>query len=305
MSMSHRLCLYLEDRTLIRAREGRHNFIAHVQAAAEIAGWPTTLRRNSWISQRLCSLRSEFALFHMQGPIGPRSLTIRRAYVGAFWNIETQSRREHFEIAGRVFDPDEVPRKEAQTFRKNWLKWAHERVDKTITSDGYIFVPLQARLFDRRSWQHCTPTEMLEHVVATNPERKVVVTLHPRVSYTDAERRFVRSFCERHPAVTVSEKPMAELLETCDAVATMNSAVAFHGLFFRKPAVLFADADFHHIARKVDLKNPSEAFRDVTGHEAEYSKFLYWFLKMNTINGGRDTAPLQILDRLGKLGWPL
>ena len=257
------------------------------------------------MSQRLSTLRRCYGLYQMEGPTGPRALIMRRAYVGAFWNIETQPRRERFEIAGRVFEPDDIPAEAAESFRRSWLKWTHEQTDERIAREGFLFVPLQSRLFERRNWQACSPVEMLDHVLAANPDSPVVVSLHPRATYSTAERAFLTDFLEKHPRVTLSDRPMADLLATTDAVVTMNSAVAFHGFFFRKPAVLFADVDFHHIARKADPQNPEKAFYDLKNHQPDFARYLYWFLKVNAINGGKDTAPMQILERLSHLGWPL
>ena len=65
------------------------------------------------------------------------------------------------------------------------------------------------------------------------------------------------------PRLRLETGGAAEALAACDLVVTQNSAVAFNGYFFHKPAVLFAEIDFHHIAASVPRLGVAAAFRAV------------------------------------------
>ena len=96
---------------------------------------------------------------------------------------------------------------------------------------------------------------------------------------------------------------MQEALRVCDYVVTENSSAALSGMFFHKPAILFAKIDFHHIALNVEDLGVEEAFRRVGGHSPDYDTYLHWFIALNSIKADAEDAEAQILAAVRRHGW--
>ncbi|NNE50798.1 MAG: hypothetical protein HKN30_00165 [Sulfitobacter sp.] len=145
---------------------------------------------------------------------------------------------------------------------------------------------------------------MVEHVLA-HADREVVATLHPKEDYSALDLTAFRALATRYPRLTVATGQMDRYLATCDYVVTQNSGVAFSGYFFRKPALLFAPIDFHHIAIKANLTDLPDSFARVATHQPDYERYIWWFWQDQSINAGRDDALDKIAARLKRFGWPV
>ncbi len=303
VSGTRTLDIYLDDAMRRSVERGRHNYFARVQAAFEAAGLRVRLREDTQ-AERLASVaRPGWALFHMQEPPHPRALTTRRAYVYPFWRIERTNRRWQTEVATTVFPQEAIDPDAAQRFFDFWRRRQYGAVTPP-QSDGYVYVPLQGRLLDRRSFQTMAPIDMLREVLAEVPGR-IRVTLHPKEVYAPAELQALDRLARAHPRLELSAEPPEVLLPGCDMVVTQNSAVAFQGYFYKKPAVLFARIDFHHIAARVDVLGVPEAIRHAREARPDYARYLYWFLQEMAINAGKDDAPAQILKTVRRRGWDI
>ena len=95
-------------------------------------------------------------------------------------------------------------------------------------------------------------------------------------------------------------------MNACQLVVTQNSSVALAGFFFRKPAVLFAQIDFHHIAGNVPRDGEDRAFA-TWRNDAEYEAYIWWFLQHMSINAGRP--PEEVTEKIASVlwnhGWPV
>jgi hypothetical protein len=80
--------------------------------------------------------------------------------------------------------------------------------------------------------------------------------------------------------------------------------MALIGYFARKPAVLFAEADFHHIAGSVTRDGIERAFAPL-GPDVSYAPYVYWFFKMHAITSWSEDVHRQIADRLRQHRWPV
>ncbi|SEO10660.1 hypothetical protein SAMN04490248_101370 [Salinihabitans flavidus] len=241
----------------------------------------------------------------MREPFPDRAVTIRRAYYYPFWQIERTAQRWNWDVARSAFDPNEVPRDDAQRFYRFWQNRLFGAAPKATSREGFIYVPLQGRLADHRSFQSCSPFEMLEQVLERAGVRRVVATLHPNESYSKDDLDRLDSMARRHGSLSVSTAGMQDLLQRCDFVVTQNSSAAFAGYFFGKPSVLYARIDFHHIAASVEKLGTSGAFDAVEQMRPDYAAYLWWFLQHMSINAGRPDAEDRIAVRLGGFGWPV
>lgn len=243
-----------------------------------------------------------YSLLHMMEPAGPRSLCLRLAYLYPFWRIETTNERWHFDVAKARFDAAQIRDKTGVLQSR-----LRQRLfgDVAARDDGFILMPLQGRLLEQRSFQSMSPVAMVKTVLARFPDRAVIATLHPRESYDPAEQAALADLAQDHPQLTVQIGGSDALLPRCHLVATQNSSVAFKGFLLNKPAILFAEIDFHHIAGSVPRDGVQAAFDRLSGPIPDYAAYVAWFLRRHAINAQSDTAEDRIRARLQKLGWPV
>lgn len=298
------MTFYLDDGLRESAEAGEHNFIAKVSSVLRNAGFDVVYRANSQAARLSSALRSGYAMFHMDQPTHPRALTMRRVYHYPFWQIETTTERWNWAVAKTPFDPETVEPKEARRFHGFWRRRLFPDAPP-VSLEGFVYVPLQGRLTECRSFQAASPVEMVEAVLRHDTSRLVIATFHPGETYGDAERQAIYSLAERHPRLSVKTGSMERLLPGCDYVVTQNSSAAFNGILFEKPFILFGKSDFHHIGANVQALGQSEAFRTVTEHVPDFAAYLWWFWQEMSINAGRDEAEAKIAAAFARGGWPI
>jgi len=299
--MARILRIYLEDGLRQDAEAGRHNFFRILRAAFEARGFQVAFHRSTPAERIRSAIRPGYTLLHAEEPEHDRALTVWRAYLYPFWRIERTARRAAWRLAGQAFDAAAVDGKAAERFLAFWQGRLMSEPPRPPGS-GYVFVPLQGRLLEHRSFQTMSPIEMLRCLLAEETQRRILVTLHPGEIYEPAERAALEAL---GPRVAVVQGGPHEMLSGCDYVVTQNSGVAFLGLFQARPVALFAEADFHHVAHRVDRLGPAEALRRAReeGRIADAARYLYWFLQLGCVNAGRPEAGERILARCAELGW--
>jgi len=295
-----RVDIYLEPALRESAEAGAHNFIRRVTHVLENARFRVAFRDSGGPVRD----PDGYALSHMTPAPTARGLVFRRCYHYPFWQIEARPERWLWDVAQAQFNPAQVQAKAAGQFYRFWQNRLFAEAPQQVRRDGPIYVPLQGRLLQRRSFQSCTPMEMLEHTL-DHGDRPVVAALHPKEDYTAQEQTALETLAARHPQLQVTMGEMERHLATCAYVVTMNSAAAFSGYFFGKPALFFGDIDFHHIGVKADLSDLEAGFATVAQAKPDYAAYLYWFWQENCINAGRPEAEEKIAARLRRFGWPV
>lgn len=304
MSGTRHLAFYLEDGLRQSGQAGEHNFLRLIAEVAQEAGFTLDWRPDTEAERAASASRPGYALLHMAEPPHDRALTIRRVYHYPFWAIERSSQRWEWEVARSRFPAHRPPRKEAQRFYRYWRGRLFGAAAEQATRAGFVYVPLQGRLLQHRSFQSCTPLEMLGAVLA-HDDRPVIAALHPKESYSDEELTELLRLERDTPRLSVRLGEMPALLAGCDYVVTQNSSAAFNGYFFGKPAVLFAQSDFHHIAADATRLGAPEALRAAPQMQPDYAGYIHWFWQQMSINAGRPEAKEKIRGRLRAAGWPV
>ncbi|SMC96946.1 aminoglycoside phosphotransferase family protein [Primorskyibacter flagellatus] len=293
--------LYLTSKSLERARHGEHEVYNAIQEVGRQTGTEVTLSRNA-PKHRQSEASAEMSLVHMSEPIGRNGLVFRRLYAGTFWQFERCAARWQWQSAKALFDPGKIDAAAAATFFDDWQERLFGRRAKQASRDGFIYMPLQGRLMQHRSFQSTSPIKMIEEALQ-NSSLPIVATLHPNESYSDAEQKALDALQAQYPRFRVENMGMEEALATCDLVVTQNSSAAFHAMFFGKPSVLFAGVDFHHICANVPKIGVSEAFAQAKVAQPEFAKYIYWFWKMNAIDLEDNASIERLISRLNALGW--
>lgn len=294
------LWIYLDEPTLHRVERAEHHFFKRLIGAVEAAGWQVALRESTLAEEAAAPERPGYALYHMEAPTHARALTCRRAYIGAFWRIEAQAERWEWPIARAEFRPEEVDARRAENFANYWRKRLYSGVNRG--DDGFIFLPLQGRLLEARGFQALGPLEMIDETLART-DLPIRARLHPRESYLPEELDALAEIAAREPRFTLVETPARDLLARCRMVVTQNSSLAFEGFLLHKPAIVFAQIDFHHIARSVPRDGLEAAFSPAPA--PEFDRYMLWFLKETALNAGSPAFETQLLLRLRAAGWPI
>lgn len=303
MARRKKLRLHYGPGLYTRGVAGSHNFTTLIQGAFEGAGFDVSIARDTRAERLRSKLSGAFTITDASSPLNDRSLVMRRAYVGAFWRLERSQKRWEFEVAKKAFDPNTVDGDAAAVFMQRWQETLFGSAPENARRGGFVMIPLQAKLLDKRSFQVMAPIQMVDAVCREGPPKPIVVTLHPGVTYGADELAALDSLVARHERLTISKANSNELLRTCDAVVSQNSAVAFSGYFFRKPAVLFSKIDFHHIAARVDNLGVVGAFEEIESARPDYARYLFWFLRLNAIGAGQPDAQARILQSARQADW--
>jgi len=300
MSPTTLLRVYLEPSMLNSAREGSFNFLNVLRRAVEEAGWRVEWCETGREARNRAPDLDGYALYHAEAPTHDRALTFRRAYHYPFWQIERAQQRWRFDVARSPFDPQAIDPEEARGF----MDRLRERVlpGPPPRRGEHILVPLQARLRECRSFQTMSPLEMLDRVAATG--RPVTATLHPKLDLPAGDTEALHELARRHGNLRIGGRT-TELLSDCAFVATQNSGAAFDGYILGKPAVLFAQIDFHHIGLNVAEMEAGPALAAAMRHAPDFDRYVYWFLQEKSVNATLPDAAERIRAAMRKGGWPI
>lgn len=294
------LRMYLEDPLRESAQAGSHNFINLMLDVVQKAQF-----RVEFHSVHDIGIHGDDAsMAHMKEPPNSKGLVFRRSYHYPFWQIEQTNKRWNWDVAKANFDPS-VNAPDAARFYGFWQKRLFGDATQKTSNDGFVYVPLQGRLSQHRSFQSCSPIQMIEHCLEHDPQRKIIATLHPNEHYSEAEIATLESLQRKHKRLTIGVGDMVQHLQGCDYVVTQNSSAAFAGYFFGKPTLLFGQIDFHHIAEIADINDLAESFANVAALRPAYDTYIWWFWQQNSINAGREDARSKIAARLKRFGWPI
>jgi hypothetical protein len=294
---------YLRESLRRRVEAGNHNFINKFTSVLQSEGFDIRFHDNSLHERIQSTERSGYSVFLMKEPTNDRGLTIRQNYFSPFWSIEKTGKRWEWAVAKARFETASATPRRTNQFVRYWRGKFFKNTAENTSQDGFVYVPLQGKLLLHRSFQFCSPIEMLEYLLEYDTFRNFVVTLHPKENYSDEETQALFDLENKYPRLTVSNRDAVSLLQGCDYVATQNSAAAFSGYFFRKPAVLFGRINFHHIAANVHDLGPKEAISRVTELRPDFASYLWWFLQDMSINVGRPEAEDKIKSVLKSVGW--
>ena len=294
------LRVYLHGHMLQTARAGTFPVMAVLQRTVEAQGWTVAFERASGQAPETPPPPGDYALYHMKRPLHPRSLTMRRAYHYPFWQIERVAERWRFRVARADFNPTGIDPDAAAVFVRSLRRRVLAGPDP-VRGD-HVLVPLQGHIRQTRSFQTMSPVEMLDAVCRTG--RPVVATLHPSEHYDADDHAALAALSARHRDLTIGGDTM-RLLRDCAFVATQNSAVAFDGMILGKPAVLFAQVDFHHVALNVAELGAEAALAAADRHTPDTARYLWWFLKQNSIDAQAPDAGQRMLAAMRAGGWAI
>lgn len=305
MSAPDTVTFYLHPQLRKQAERGNHNFIGKISEVLVDAGLTVAFDDDDDLARLRAITRSGRGLFLMDPPPNARGLTFRKTYIYPFWHIEKEAERWKWPVARDKFHPGSVDLRKALNFYRFWRHRLFAFLPQDARKDSFIYIPLQGQLLRKRSFQSCSPLDMIRTTLEHDTSRQVIATCHPTETYSTEEQSALQDLAAKHSRFLLTDRSVDDCLQTCDYVVTQNSSVAFKGYFFAKPAILFGKADFHHIALNIEQIGAEQAFDDILGHRPDYAVYLYWFLQLRAINAGRPEAKKKITNTLRSHGWPV
>lgn len=303
MAVARILRIYLEKAEVARARAGNYPLMNRIKAAFVGQGFRVEFVQNTQEQRLKSAARNGYSLFFMQDPFHARALNLRLAYYFPFWRIEETAERWAFDVALKDYNSAGLETDIARKWADRWRGFLFKGKAARPVQEGIVYVPLQGRLLERRSFQEASPVEMIRHVLEQDRSRKILLGLHPKESYSGAEMVALETIESKNPRLKIIKGEMEEALRVCDYVVSENSAAALSGMFFGKPAILFAKIDFHHIALNVGDLGIGEAFAQIETHRPDFDTYLHWFIALNSIKADAADAEARILETVRSHGW--
>jgi hypothetical protein len=299
------LRIYLDPVMLGMAREGTFGFVNRVTEAFEGVGFKVDLVRDSDAERLKSAARRGYSLFLMKDPFHPRALSMRKAYYYPYWRIEKSAERWAFDVARKTFDSAAIDPHIAKKWAADWGRYQFRDAPARAVRDPMIYVPLQGRILQRRSFQSMSPLAMIREVQARAGDRRIILAMHPGETYEPEEIAAMEALTKADSRISLQTGGMEEALRCCETVVTQNSTAALSGFFFQKPAILFAKTDFHHQMPKVTDLGVDEAFRQAVETEPDYAQYLYWFIHLNAIKADEPEAPARIIQTCRAREWEI
>ncbi|SEV90891.1 hypothetical protein SAMN04488515_0177 [Cognatiyoonia koreensis] len=302
--MTRTVDFYLRPRTIRQLTDGTgHRFYSRAMTAFESIGLQVNLIDDSNDIRKESLFAPCFALFDHKVPIHDLSLDVRRTAIGPFYRMEKSPIRAKYRLVDRPFCPADIPAQKAQSFFRIWQKLIVK--PKTTEASGVVLVALQGQLLARRSQQAVSPVDMIRATMAHEKDRQIWLKLHPKESYSVDELAAIAQFAS-DPRVTVFDGDLDTALHACDYIVTQNSSVVLRGLFYQRPAIVFADCEFHHPFKSVRRGVPvAAAFDTVMTDQPDFAAFAYWYLQLNCINTSREWVEEMILTQCREFGWDI
>lgn len=290
--------IHLHEKHLVAiAQKNSPRFLTLAKVLCD-AGYKVSFHPNTFLHRLWSSLLPVNIIADLSYDTQLPGMLFQRAYISRFWRLENTNQRDDWVITNLEFEPDSVNNKLAERF----FRVRAPKISTEVAPEKpYIFIPLQATLLEKRSFQTASPIDMVRITTEQDQSRQVVISVHPTGHYSKAEMSAVEELIQ-HPRISQSTGSMDTLLAGCDYVVTENSSVALHGVLHRKPAILFATSEFHHIFQYVPKIGIEEAFRRVLIDEPKYVEYFYWFFKMNMIPSEAGNLEEILKKRLQLLG---
>lgn len=299
------LRIYLDTVMLGMAREGTFGFVNRVTEAFEGIEFKVELVRDTDAERLKSAARRGYSLFLMKDPFHPRALSMRKAYYYPHWRIEKSAERWEFDVARKPFDFTEIDPHVAKKWAVDWGSYLFRDAPARAVRDPMIYVPLQGRILQRRSFQSMSPLAMVREVQARAGDRRIILGMHPGETYEPEEIVALEALSKVDSRISLQTGGMEEALRRCELVATQNSTAALSGFFFQKPAILFAKSDFHHQMPGVADLAVDDAFRKAAETEPDYARYLYWFIHLNAIKADEPDAAMRIIQTCRARGWDI
>ncbi len=243
-----------------------------------------------------------------RGPGRPRRgqgiLHVAKGYVDGYWYMDPMGHRENSSILSKDFDPKaiepEIPNAFFKQIRQQNVHQGQSQRAQTERGAGEVINGAIAIMLQRMVPGEapkdaiCTEAEMVRAVVAARGDRPVMIKFHPFGATQDVKKA-VSDVVDPTAGVHLVEANVHDILEAAAMVCTQTSGAGFEAYLHRTPTLLFAGADYHHIAFQVtSLDDLPDLFVQAETQRFPFPKYVHWFLEQNLYRQDAD----DLHDRL-------
>ena len=242
----------------------------------------------------------------------PGVLNCAVAYFWEFWHLDPIGTKALSSIGGLDYDPASMPYGRAERFFEAQrarlvaprLSKYGQKTEVTAVPPGALAVFLQGEFPMKQGVTTFDDLAMLRAVRDWQGDRPIVVKPHPLVKnpFTLAGLRVAVHGDDR---ITLTDANVHDILATCAATVSINSTVALEGYLHRKPAVLFGQSDFHHLAGRVRAPEDFAAVLDAQlARRGGYAQYLAWYFLRHCLRLGSPGLEAAIWSRFAAAGFP-
>lgn len=268
-------------------KAGRYGFFRHLFKVCEELGFPVALMphaRPAYVAR--AGLRAVHIYFTFQDlPTGPRTIFASPGYLNDYWYFDQAGHRARSSTGRREFVQDGIEAADANAlFAKLRRRYVRQQETSryqpedsaSAIPDGAIALMLQYHRDDSAPrGAVCSELEMIDSVIRGRADRPVVIKTHPG-GVQPATARAIERAERQFDNVQRMDANVHEILEKAKLVCCFNSATGFEAMLHRVPALLFADADFHHCQTRVtDLSEVPRQIEAALERKVNYPKYLY------------------------------
>lgn len=234
------------------------------------------------------------------------------AYLWEFWHLDPAGTKAFSSIGTRRFDAARIDRDRAARFRETlWARYVDKRRSKHVQEtrqedlpDGALAVFCQGHYPVKSGATDFSDVQMVEAVRTQAGDRPVLLKLHPAETAVQDEAR-LRALADGDPRLRITQANVHDILSRCAAMVSINSTVALEGFIHRKPAILFGQSDFHHIAGRVARPDGFGAvLAEQLSARPDFDAFLAWYFLGNCLRINAKTLEDRIWERFAAVGFP-
>jgi hypothetical protein len=242
----------------------------------------------------------------------PRVLNCGSAYISPFRYLDPWGIRAFSSIAGQVFDAKRIPFEAAHGFHARLVKRLVEtRRSRYHQPETSVPVPANCIAVFLQTEQHrsvgetcyLSMREMVLALLARTDPRPIVIKPHPRdVDFSTLD--WLANLVPTDARLHIIPANIHDILEACDVVVTINSAVGIEAMVHSKPVVLCGHCDFHHCAETAkQISDLDGAIARAEATEWPFAAFLTWFYRRKCIDPRSETLGQHILARISHTGF--
>jgi hypothetical protein len=292
----------------------RFKLLAALADHALAQGWQVRLMRIQPDAQEIAATESRHLHIFMEdrGFYGPNIFHSTPGYLRGFWFFDEIGNRNNSKQRLAHFAERAVPKRRAEAFfnklaaeviGQNRSKFTQPPLGEAKIEAGCLAFFAQDFNPPKYHRHFMTVSEMIEAAIAAKGTRKLYIKPHPNQSISELET--LASYDDPAKGVHLVVASIHDLLQACDAVLTLSSAVGFEAFLHRKPVILGGETDFWQNA--VTLTDPTRmasAIEAALARDWPFEAYLYWYLREYSLRDRAEDLP-RILAALHRRGYAL
>lgn len=242
----------------------------------------------------------------------PNVLNGAPAYLKGFWHLDPNGVRCFSSIGAKPYRPDMVPFRYARKFygrlqaglKDQRRSRYNQSRTQTALPKGAVSVFFQGGFPKRVGATAFSDIEMLEDVLEGVGDRPVLVKPHPNVVDV-ATMMELSEIVARDSRVVVTDANIHDMFAASCATVSANSAVSIEGFLHRTPAILYAQADFHHFAESITGPGQfAAALARAQQRQGGYAQYMTWYFRNQCLEIGGANLDQRIWEIFTAAGFP-